>query len=133
MSNPWINVLELFEEDRKRFNETKDCTVVAFAVALNTTYEKAHAHMRIKCKRLHRRGVYMSEYPNIGLNNTKHRIGPYTRKNKTTVAKFLKAHPQGRYYCLSRSHAFAIIDGVLWDHTYRPRLEIVHAVRIYLD
>lgn len=80
-----------------------------------------------------RKGVYIREHPNIGLTKTKHRIGPYTEANRICVSNFVKAHPQGRYYCLSRGHAFAIIDGVVWDHTYRPRAQILHAVRIYLE
>lgn len=133
MSEPWVDSYELFADYRKLYKERNDCTVIAFAVALNTTYGKAHKHMQIVYGRQKGRGVYIREHPNIGLNKTKHKIGPYTQENRISVANFAKKHTQGRYYCLSRGHAFAIIDGVVWDHTYRPRAQITHAVRIYLE
>jgi hypothetical protein len=34
-----------------------------------------------------------------------------------TIKSFLKKHPVGRFVCMSRRHAFAIVNGALIDHT----------------
>lgn len=58
--------------------------------------------------------------------------GPYTRYNRISLQKFVEKHKEGRYYVLVRGHALAVIDGVVYDHTEKPRREVVRAFRVYL-
>ncbi len=57
--------------------------------------------------------------------------GSYTRKNRTTVSRFIKDHPKGRYLIGGCGHAFTIIDGVVNDFIHRPRRHIIQAWRVY--
>lgn len=37
------------------------------------------------------------------------------RMKPRTLARFLREHPTGRYYLRKRGHAFAVVDGVVFD------------------
>lgn len=58
--------------------------------------------------------------------------GSYSPNNRITINQFTKKHPKGRFFCMCRGHAFAIVDGVVYDHTQSPRRQIKYAWRVYL-
>lgn len=119
-------------EGGKAMKEYNDCTVKAFAITLNTSYAKAHSHLKRFCGRPNGKGIVSREVIPQSLKNTKHRVGPYTRENKVTLKKFCELHPQGRYYVSVRGHAVAIVDGVVYDHSDRPRRQVTFAIRVYV-
>ena len=112
--------------------ENNDCTVKALAIALNTSYAKAHTHLKRFCGRPDRKGIVSRDVLPQSFKNTKYRVGPYTRRNKVTLKKFCELHPQGRYYVSVRGHAIAVVDGVVYDHSDRPRRQVTFAIRIYV-
>jgi hypothetical protein len=119
--------------------ETNDCTVGALATAANIPYEQAHNIMEKTGRRIGRGGtifrgiVHASlvgllkytilELPKhkrvfnaapgfVGVNGkailTTHFVGP-------SIKQFIAQHPRGRYIVKIKRHAFALIDGVMFD------------------
>lgn len=57
--------------------------------------------------------------------------GEYSNRNRITLNQFVKKHPKGKYYVLHRGHAFAVVDGVVYDHTNGKRRQVTCAYRVY--
>lgn len=130
----WVDSYEIFNSERVKYKEHNDCVVIGFAIALNTSYEKAHKHIKQTMNRKNRCGTYyVADKLHTTLKKTEHRVGPYTKKNKITIKKFCEKHPQGRYFVCVSGHALAIIDGVIYDYKDGPRRFVDHAIRIYLE
>ena len=106
-----------------------------FAEVFNTSYDRAHKHLKEHCFRLNGRGVlpkhFHKQLPQ-SIKRHKYVIGEYSRKNRITLSQFCKKHPLGRFYCCVRGHAIAIIDGIVYDHCHKPRRQITWAMRVYL-
>lgn len=110
--------------------ETNDCTVRALAAAANISYAAAHATFA-KHGRTNGKGtshdVQMLAYTEHGgelraiFGSTK---GARYRANKVenvphvegiTLGKLMEKIPMGRFICIMRGHAFAIVDRQLAD------------------
>lgn len=134
MVTEWVDNWEQHKEIRKKYREKSDCMVVSFATVWNVPYESAHHHMRTQFLRKPRRGVPYSigrEQAMERCPKTKMRAGPYTEKNRTSLENFCKAHPVGRYWVFVSRHALAVIDGVIHDHSHKPRRMVQKAYRVY--
>lgn len=128
----FVDNREKYKQVRKEYNETNDCTVVAFAEVFDTTYERAHKHLKEKCGRVNRKGVYTNLVLPQSLVNTKFRTGgPYENKPRT-LGQFVKDFPEGRYYVCVRDHALAIVDGVICDHKHSPRRKVKWVMRVII-
>lgn len=130
----WINNWTPLKEIRDKYRESNDCMVVSFATVWQAPYEAAHNHMRIQFRRKPRRGVPYSVGRDNAISNcpkTIMRKGPYTKENRITLEKFCKVHPEGRYWVFVRGHALAVIDGVIYDHSHKPRRLVQCAYRVY--
>lgn len=126
------NVSDMFSANTKAMKETNDCTVKAFAVVFDTTYEKAHAHLKYNCGRQNRKGIVSREVIPPSLKKTKHRLGPYSRDNRITLKNFIEKHREGRFYVCVRGHALAVVDGVIYDYKEGLRRQVTWAMRVYL-
>lgn len=49
---------------------------------------------------------FIRRQPHLGLSFRK------LRGNPRTIYRFCQEHPQGRFFCRRKSHAFAVIDGI---------------------
>lgn len=124
---------EFFGESRRVYGENRDCTVIAVAAAFDTSYEHAHWHLRNKCSRPKNRGIrFDMVFPGSVPEGVVERIGYKLDGNNITVGRFCKENPEGRYVVLVRGHALAVIDGEIYDHSYKPRRH-VQAVYKVLD
>ena len=110
--------------------ETNDCTVRAFAAAADIPYEKAHAIMS-KHGRGFGRGTFhatqVKAYAEAGgvlraIFGTTKGARYRARQEPTvpheagiTLQTLMEEIPMGRFVCLQRGHAFAIIDKQLAD------------------
>lgn len=119
---------------REFVRETKDCTVMAWANCFDCDYKKAHAWLK-KFGRPFRRGPTTDKLKEAlsSCKIAKVRFGPYSQQNRITLEQFTKKHPNGRYYVLVRGHALCVKDGVVYDHSDKPRRQVVFAVRVYLE
>lgn len=127
------NVSDMFSENTKLMKEDNDCTVKAFAVVFNTTYEKAHSHLKHHCGRQNRKGVISREVLPPSLKRTKYKVGPYSRANRISLKAFVEKHNEGRFYVCVRGHALAVVDGVVHDYKAGLRRQVTWAMRVYLE
>lgn len=93
-------------------NESRDCTVRALSLASNLPYEKVHKAWELVGRR-EKHGIVAKRYMQkvcdiLGIDAKQVRRSGTLNKLK---AKFNK----GKYFCLKRGHAFAVIDGVAHD------------------
>jgi hypothetical protein len=93
--------------------DNNNCTIVALSTAAGLPYTEAYK-IGEKAGRKHGRGFYTCK-----LMDTAKKNGIDFRKIKTggiTIQKFLKKNPTGRFVVNRRGHAFAIIEGTIYDH-----------------
>lgn len=103
-------------------HETNDCAVRAMANAFSVPYVHAWAAMRA-AGRKDKKGTAVGVIDKVvtGEHGGKRghrmeRVGKsYEGKHEVTIGTFCKYHPTGRFYCIVRGHAFAIVDGVVQD------------------
>lgn len=115
--------------------ETNDCTVRAFAAAANIPYSEAHAIMAKHGRRFGdgtRHETQIKAYAEKGgklkaiFGNTNgaryraHREPHVPHEKGITLKTLLDEMPLGRFVCLMRGHAFAIIDRQLADGCSLP-------------
>lgn len=120
-----------YKEVRDALKETRDCTVVSMAEVFDMEYLKAHKILRERFKRKSRKGVNVDKLAEL-MSEYTIKKGPYTWENKISLGQFCKKHPVGRYYVIVRGHALAVIDGVVYDHSDKPRRMVVSAWRVHL-
>ena len=108
------------------------CTVVAFMAVFDTDFRTANNWLCIKVGRKIRRGMLTSQVQDIFPQLTKYNYkkGPYSSQNRVTIKQFMEKHSKGRYYCLVRGHAIAIVDGELYDFKEGLRRQITSAWRV---
>jgi hypothetical protein len=103
-------------------HEYNDCAVRALAIAANVPYAKAHAALKAQGRR-DRKGskTFMLDkaIPAVGAKFEFIRTFDITsrtyRKLYPTLQDILFKFKQGRYILITRSHAQALIDGVIHD------------------
>lgn len=131
-----MQVVKYLEEHllaRKKLNEFNDCTVMAWANCFDASYEKSASWLN-KFGRTHRRGMRTKDLESAiqSCKLAKVKIGPYSRGNRISLSQFCKKHPVGRYYVGVRGHALCVKDGVVYDHSEKPRRQVTFAARVYL-
>jgi len=120
------------KEEIKFAKDTNSCTVVALACVTGNTWSECNQYLS-KYGRRYRKGMTRQMQENAFKGFTKFVVknSPYTYKNRITIGQFIKKHPIGKFYCCVRGHAFAIIDGVLYDHSEKLRRQITFSYRFY--
>ena len=127
--------------------ETNDCVVKAFMIALNISYDQAHAYIKDKMKRIDLKGTYTSAYAKNIVNTTKNGkkitfIGThpsrafmsdsisgtkkilankqYKKPTGYTLKSFMENNPVGSFVLIVQGHAVAVVNGVLFgNHSER--------------
>ena len=128
-----IDPSEEIKDDFRYKDDRNCCCVVALMKVMDCTYDTAYKWCQEKGGRSRRRGMYMPQIVKMfeEMQNTPNKKGPYGKENKITINQFIKKHPVGRFFCVHKGHAFAIVDGVLYDHVDKPRRQIYYAHRVY--
>jgi hypothetical protein len=93
--------------------DKNDCTIRALAVSAGIPYEYAH-----KIGREAGRKTGKGFLPRILLQHAKREYGITYKKKRyksVTIQRFIKENPTGRYYVGTNVHAFAIINGTIYD------------------
>ncbi len=118
---------------RKKLNESNDCVVIAIAIAARMTYEKAHGICQYQ-GRLIGKGIvttYALEHlEKIGfkvekVKNLRQKNG--SRYTPKTIGKRLK---RGYYIVRKKTHALAVVNGVVEDWTNGRQHHIKDAYKI---
>lgn len=90
------------------FAESNDCAVRAYALFKNIPYNTAHSTFNKLGRRDGGRTKNFITYDLMGREERK-------PGNGMTLNQLIAAHPTGRVYGMKRGHAFAIVNGVLYD------------------
>lgn len=125
---------------RAAFMESKDCTVRAIAAALRIPYAKAHEAARLAGRRM-RKGFWPDRIlKSMGVEFTESRMydekrakaGNYRTSPYPTLSQVLPLLSEGRYILDTRNHAFAVVDGVVYDGSrlkLRQRIQNIYEVK----
>ena len=114
--------------------EKNNCTVTALATVLGVDYGVAF-DIAEEAGRKPKRG-FKSEILVRYFNKKKaEKAGykfHYAIRSNITVQKFCKRFPTGRFYVRKKGHAFAIVDGTVFDRSedVRPLTRIIDAWRL---
>lgn len=96
--------------------ENRDCAVRALSNALNKPYYEVHSVF----KRLGRKDRRGTKWPVFLKAMIEYGVGIASPvRRQVTHAAFVRTHPKGSFVVVSRSHAWAIKDGVTFD-AWRP-------------
>lgn len=116
--------------DQERFNETNDCTVKAYAITKNIDYATARA-VCAGAGRKARQGMSLDQIAkSLGVRVQDFRGCRQEFGKRVTPKTFAKMFPKGRYYCVTRNHAIAIVDGVVEDWTASRRNQIMFFIEV---
>lgn len=114
-----VHSRELYAEDSK-LNERNDCVVRAISVAGCMSYADAHALLRRHGRRW-RRGTPIQ----VTIQAIKEAFGaPCEYIGGIGLSHFAIMHPTGHYVCLTSSHAFALVEGKVYDWAPHPRCRV---------
>lgn len=112
--------------------EKNDCTIRALAVSACIPYELAHKIGK-EAGRQNGRGFF----PDVLLKRAKNHYGIKYKKKRyksVTIQRFVRENPVGRYYVATNNHAFAIINGAIYDNGLnRPLQRIEEAYLMSAD
>lgn len=128
--------------------ETNDCSVRAFATALDVTYDAAHQFLKETYDRVDKKGCEkMVKRTNnlegkvLEIENTKFSLSPLNKslitneyklkgeviERKKTVKSFLKDFGAGIYLVMVSGHVFTVKDGTMIDNAgeeWRPTRKV---------
>jgi len=93
-------------------NENLDCTVRALSKATGKKYSEVHDAWN-KVGRKNRKRISAKN----NVQKVCNILGVKAKQVKRSgnVNKFIKQNPEGNFFCLKRSHAFAINNGMIYD------------------
>lgn len=127
MSNFEVIDPETFIEDIDN-DDNNYCTVIALAVVTGNSFSDCQKYLS-KFGRKKGKGLSTHNLENALNKTTKFHFkkGDYSFSNKITLNQFIKKHPKGKYYIVSRGHAYAVIDGVIYDYKESKRRQVIRA------
>jgi len=104
----------------ERWEETNDCTVKAWAVVANLSYEDAHDDLRSRGRR-HRKGVNMrAMLISLLIQRNLSAVDvtvKWRKKGVKTVTTAAKLDPKGTYLVFVKRHVLAVKGGQIHDWT----------------
>jgi hypothetical protein len=126
----FVNSYQLIGKEGLRAKETNDCTVVAYSMATpNCTYDRAH-ELLASAGRKPRKGLRfdMTMHKMVHSPISEYGVIPYQLKKierRITLNKFVNDNPRGRFIVTTRGHAFAVVNGTVYDHSYKSRRRVI--------
>jgi hypothetical protein len=107
----------------QRHIDHNDCTVRAFAIAAQVDHETSRKRFEDAGRKRGKGADAFVMARVIGRAPDEH--------PRITLVRWLQAHPLGRWMLCSKSHALAVVDGVVNDlNDYQPRCRVMFAWRI---
>jgi hypothetical protein len=108
--------------------ENKNCTVVALSVSTRIPYQQC-LEISKKAGRKTGKGFHSEKLIDFFNKNSQTQLVPVKLRKPLTVQKFCKRYSKGSFYARKRNHAFAIVDGDVYDMPgdATPRSVVKHA------
>lgn len=148
--------MKVIKQNKSYYNRDNNCcTVLAVMNAFDMTFEDAQEYMRLNCGRKKNKGILFDkvfpesplgkkceviEFKGKHVNGCKYVLaempnGVYDTveskpKQNITLGKFCKEYNKGTYIVLVRGHALAVKDGVVYDHSEKPRRQVRFAYKV---
>lgn len=94
--------------------EKRNCTVVALCVSTSLPYDHCLEISR-KAGRKPKRGFHSEKLIDFFNKNSKEQFVAVKLRKPLTIQKFCKRYSKGSFYVRKRNHAFAIVDGDVYD------------------
>ena len=94
--------------------EPRNCTVVALCVSTALPYIRC-LKISKKAGRKPKRGFCSKKLIDFFNKNSQAQFVPVKLRKPLTIQKFCKKYPKGSFYARKRNHAFAIVDGDVFD------------------
>lgn len=115
----------------ERFGEKNCCTVVAISIVMNISFIKSQKHLFECCGRVKGKGVTLDNIKKLhgSFKNYKTTVFDFSGQY-VTLRKFCEENPQGRFFVLVRGHALAVVDGVVYDHSDKPRRVVKWVMKV---
>jgi hypothetical protein len=99
------------------FNEERDCAVRAYSFYKKISYEDSHKKFKANGRK-DRRATFLPVIEKvIGLDGL--HVKNLKKEDRPTLNRLMKLYPNKRIYAVTRNHAVAIINGVIYD-TWKP-------------
>ena len=111
--------------------ENKNCTVVALSVSTSLPYDHC-LEIAKKAGRKTARGFRSEKLIDFFNKNSSTKFVAVKLRKPVSVQKFCKKYSKGSFYARKRGHAFAIVDGDVFDMPGEatPRSMIKNAWRL---
>lgn len=129
-----MHTKELYTSIKSTMSRPSDknfCSVVAFAIVFDTSFDKADAYL-YSYGRKFRKGMLYYQIKDAleGVRKSEVIKLDIPRMN---INKFVKLYPTGRYYITVRGHATCVVDGVIHDYGDMGRKFITHVWQVKLN
>ena len=111
--------------------EKNNCTVVALSVSTRIPYQQC-LEISEKAGRKPKRGFHSEKLIDFFNKNSTEQFVAVKLRKPVTIQKFCKKYPKGSFYARKRNHAFAIVDGDVFDMPGEatPRSIVKHAWKL---
>ena len=111
--------------------EKKNCTVVALCVSTKLPYKHC-LEIAEKAGRKTGKGFYSEKLINFFNKNSSTKFVPVKLRKSITIERFCKRYSEGSFYARKRNHAFAVVDGNVYDMPGQatPRSMVKHAWKL---
>ena len=94
--------------------EKKNCTVVALCVSTKLPYEHC-LEIAEKAGRKTATGFHSKTLIDFFNRNSPSKFVPVKLRKAITIERFCKRYSEGSFYARKRGHAFAVVDGNVYD------------------
>lgn len=132
-----IGAPEVYKEEKN------DCTVKALAVSLAIPYDQAYLYAKQRLNRrrnvgptakvLQRAFSFDSSFNELkgkALKTTYKQVDGRMLDREMTIGTFAKMYSSGTYYIVVRGHALVVKDGIVFDHSDKPKRRIKMAWKV---
>jgi hypothetical protein len=123
--------------------ETNDCTVKALAVALAIPYDQAYLYAKRSLNRKRNVGTTgkvlqrafsfdksFTELKGKAIKTTYKQVDGKMLDRDMTIGTFARVYPSGTYYIVVSKHALVVKDGIVFDHSDKPKRRIKMAWKV---
>jgi hypothetical protein len=123
--------------------ETNDCTVKALSVALAIPYDQAYLYAKRSLNRrpnvgptgkvLQRAFSFdkaFTELKGKAIKTTYKQVDGRMLDRDMTIGTFVRVYSSGTYYLVVNKHALVVKDGIVFDHSDKPKRRVKMAWKV---
>lgn len=114
-------------------NDNNFCVLVSFSLVTKQSPAKVKRYLEKTVNRKAGRGLYSHEIETFleAMQNYKAVECNYLKRKQLSLKSFAILHKKASYLVLVKGHMLAVIDGVIFDHSYKIGRRVLKAWRIF--